>query len=68
MADIEPAEPKDKGVSVWTVVAVVVGAVVLGRARLVLDSECGRFGDNHDGARGRSHLRDSAGDDCFLAG
>ena len=29
MADIEPAAPEDKGVSVWTVVAVVVGAVVL---------------------------------------
>ncbi len=29
MADIEPVEPEDKGVSVWKVVAVVVGAVVL---------------------------------------
>ena len=29
MADIEPLEPEDKGVSVWKVVTVVVGAVVL---------------------------------------
>ena len=29
MADIEPVESEDKGVSVWTVVAGVVGAVVL---------------------------------------
>ena len=29
MADIEPVESEDKGVSVWTMVAVVVGAVVL---------------------------------------
>ncbi len=29
MTDIEPVESEDKGVSVWTMVAVVVGAVVL---------------------------------------